>query len=279
MADYELIGAATLRGPRMNGSPDALSAVRRSSQVYHAQIAEQTALSCGVALTCAQYPGYHHGNQLREVVLPAGRSAAECFDEVQSFYAQRGLTCYRWVPAAVQPVEPLEAMLAARGFTTGRNLAMKWTHEVAIQANPRVKLFPARAMRKALREVILSNATHPPDVRAMLADVTTDRLDDPSYDVYVALFDGRPAGYAGLLQAGDIGRIENVFIAEAHRRQGVGRTLIAHLLALAKRLAMRITCLETEECNAAARSLYKQCGLEAGGTYVEFMAPRTDVDC
>ena len=257
----------------MDGSTDALAAVRRSGQVYFAQIAEQTSLSCGVALTCARYPGYHNGNQLREAILPSGRSAGECFDEAQAFYAQQGLRCFRWVPAAVQPIEPLEAFLAGRGYVTARNLAMKWTQEAAITVNPRVKLLPARAMRSALRQVILSNSVHPPEVRAMLADVTVERLDDPSYDVYVALLDGRPAGYGGLLQAGDIGRIENIFVAETCRRQGVGRTLIAHLLALSKRLALRITCLETTEGNAAARALYERCGLEAGGMYVEFLAP------
>jgi GNAT superfamily N-acetyltransferase len=261
----------------MDGSTDALAAIRRSSQVYYAQIAEQTTPSCGVALTCAIYPGYHNGNHLREAVIPAGRSAADCFDEVQAFYAQQGLTCFRWVPAAVQPVEPLEALLASRGFVPRRNLAMKWTHEVAVLANPRVKLLPARAMRTALRAVILSNSAYPPSVRAMLADAALDRLDDPSFDVYVALLDGHPAGYGGLLQAGDIGRIENIFVAEAHRRQGVGRTLISHLLALSRRLALRITCLQTEECNAPARALYEQCGLEAGGTYVELIAPEAQI--
>ena len=103
-----------------------------------------------------------------------------------------------------------------------------------------------------------------------------ERLDDPSYDVYVALLDNRPAGYGGLLQAGDIGRIENIFVAQNCRQQGVGRTLIAHLLALSKRLALRITCLQTQECNASAVSLYEECGLEVGGTYTEFVAPEAN---
>jgi ribosomal protein S18 acetylase RimI-like enzyme len=107
----------------------------------------------------------------------------------------------------------------------------------------------------------------------MLADVAVDQLDDPSFDMFVALLDGRAAGYGGLLQAGDIGRIEKIFVAETCRRQGVGRTLVSQLLALSKRLALRITCLETEETNLPARALYQQCGLEVGGTYVEFIAP------
>lgn len=257
----------------MDGSNETLAAVRRSGQVYYFQVAEQSTLSCGVALTCAKYPRYYTGNHLREVMIPADKSLAECFDEVQAFYAQQGLTCFRWVPAAVQPTEPIEAFLCSRGYITRRNVAMKWTREVAIAVNPQVKLLPARAMRKALRELVLADQVPLPEHRPMLADVMLDRLDDASYDVYVAMLDNQPAGYGGLLQAGDIGRIENIFVAENCRQQGVGRTLIAHLLALSKRLALRITCLQTQECNAPAISLYEECGLEVGGVYVEFTSP------
>lgn len=256
----------------MHDPIDALSAVRRSSQVYYAQLSEQVPLSCGVAFICPQYPNYSGGNQLREAIIPAGKSPAEACDEVQSFYADLNLHCFRWAPAAEQPVEPLEAFLTSRGYSPIRNLALSWTREVDIPTNPNVRLLPARAMRKSLRKLILRDYAYTPPVREMIADVAIDRLDNPQYDMFVAMLDDRPAGHGGLLQVGEIGRIENIFVAEDSRRQGVGLSIMSHLLALGRRLALRITCLETEETNLPAQSLYARCGFEPGGAFTEFIA-------
>ena len=84
---------------------------------------------------------------------------------------------------------------------------------------------------------------------------------------------GKPAGAGVLLQVGEIGRIENVFVAEAFRRRGVARSIMHHLLALSRRLALRITVLEVREDNAPAIALYDGCGFESAGTLVEFIAP------
>ena len=257
----------------MNASTDTLAAIRRSSQVYYAQVAAQTALSCGVAFTSPTYPNYYDGNHLREAVIPAGKRLADCFDEVQAFYASRNLRCFRWVPAAVQPAEPIEGFLTARGYTPVRNLVLRWAREADVPTSPNVRLLPARAMRRTFREVILSNNAYTPAVREMLADVAVERLDDPQYDMFVALLENQPAGYGALHQVGEIGRIQNVFVAQACRRRGVGRSIVAHLLALSRRLALRITCLETEETNTPAQGLYARCGFEVEGSFVELIAP------
>lgn len=257
----------------MDSSAETLAAVRRSNQVYYGQLAEPVTLACGIALLCPKYPRYHDGNQLREAVVPPDRSLAEAFEEVRRCYSEQGLTCYRWVPAAGQASEPIGAFLAERGYVARRNLVMRWRREVDMPLHPAVKVLSARAMKRALRTVMLDSTTHEQPVREMLADVAVDLLDEPSFDFFVATLDGRPAGYGGLLQAGDIGRIEKVFIAEHFRRQGVGRTLLAHLLALSRRLALRITCLEVAEDNTEAQALYRACGLEVEGAYVQFVAP------
>jgi ribosomal protein S18 acetylase RimI-like enzyme len=253
----------------MNASTDALAAIRRSSQVYYAQIAEQTTLSCGVALTCPRYPKYPFGNQLREVLIPRGQSPAGCSEEVQAFYAGQGLRCLVWSPAAIQPVEPIEAFLTARGYTPIRSLALWWARDVEIPLTPNVRVLPARAMRRALREMIVSSKPGNEGV----ADRALERLDDPQYDLSLAMLGNSPVGHAALYQVGDIGRIVNVFIAREHRRQGVALSLMAHLLALARRLALRITCLDTEESNLPARALYARCGFEEEGSFVEYIAP------
>jgi ribosomal protein S18 acetylase RimI-like enzyme len=257
----------------MSSTTDAIAAIRRSSHVYVSQVADQTALTCGIAFTCPEHPDYYDGNHLREVTLHPGESMAEAFEEVEQFYHSQGLRCFRWVPAAGQPPEPIEAFLTQKGYQLTRQLAMAWQRDVEIPRNPAVKMLPARAMRRAFREIMLAKPVHDQPTREMLAEVANERLNEPQYDMFVAMLNDQPAGHGVLFQVGDIGRLEHIYVAPPFRRQGVGRTIIAHLLALSRRLALRITCLETQLDNTAAQDLYRQCGLEPAGTYVEFLSP------
>jgi GNAT superfamily N-acetyltransferase len=248
----------------------ALSAIHRSNQLYYKQVSECATLSCGVAHYSLKYPEIGAANQLREMIIPPGGSVAAAFDEAERFYADKGLRCHRCVPAMGQPSEPIEAFLVSRGWQTVRKNVMVLVRQEEFPPRADVRILPARAMRKAYRQIILADPIHPDGQREMYADVAADQLDDPQYDMYVAMVDGRPAGHGALFQVGDIGRIDNVFVLEAFRGQGVGMALMAHLLALSRRLAMRITCLQVDEGNAAALALYAQFGFEPAGHYDEF---------
>jgi ribosomal protein S18 acetylase RimI-like enzyme len=252
---------------------EAIAAAHRSAQVYYEQITEQTALSAGVAFTCPEYPTLDEGNQFREVILPRDGSLADVHAEVTDFFDRHGLRCYRWVPAAGTPIEPLEAFLLERGYTLHRSQCMVLTRDVDVPASDDVRILPARAMRQALRVLRMADTRYDPAMRAILADSRNERLDDPSYDQVVAMIDKQPAGTGVLMQVGDIGRVENVFVAERFRRRGVARSIMSHLLTLNRRLALRITVLEVDEGNIPALALYRQCGFDPAGPRVEFIAP------
>ncbi len=254
-------------------SIDALSAVRRASQVHYEQMCERRTLSCGIAFYSHPYAALPWMNQVREVVLPPGRTMQEAYDEVEACFAELGLACQRWVPAATQAPEPLEEFLAARGFITERRLTMLLVRAAEFTPRPDVRILPARAMRKAYAELVGSDTRYAPDFREDLVASHLDRLDDPQYDLFVAQLEGRLVGRGALFQVGDIARVENLVVDEAYRGQGIGRTLMAHLTALARRLAMRSTCLEVIGDEARLRRLYESCGFEAGPTYVQFQKP------
>jgi len=254
-------------------SINALAAVRRSNQAYYEQITEQHTLNCGIAFMCPQFPELYDGNHLREVIIPPKQSLAEAFDEVEAIFRSRGLQCYRWVPAAGTPIEPIETFLVSRGFRSAHELAMVLTREVQIPARSDIRIAPARAMRKALREIKLADTRYHESKRPMLADAKNERLDDPQYDMFIATVDGAPAATGTLFQVGDIGSIQDIFVTEPFRRQGVGLAMMHYLLSLSRRLAMRITVLEVSPDNQPAIALYQRCGFEPGGSYVEFLAP------
>jgi ribosomal-protein-alanine N-acetyltransferase len=59
--------------------------------------------------------------------------------------------------------------------------------------------------------------------------------------------------------------LENVVVAPANRRSGIGKRLIEALLTTARETTSEEVFLEVRESNAAARSLYEKAGFELTG--------------
>src|SRR5690606_10357182 len=125
-------------------------------------------------------------NQVREVVIPAGRSIADACAEVEAFYESERLVCQRWVPASTQGAEPIEAFLGARGYHTERRQTMLRAHTADLPAERGVRILPARAMRKAYAELVGRDPGYAPAFREALVAAQLARLDDPQYDLFVA---------------------------------------------------------------------------------------------
>lgn len=76
----------------------------------------------------------------------------------------------------------------------------------------------------------------------------------------VAETSGVVAGYVIARYAADEGEILNLGVAPAHRRRGLGRTLVEHVLARLGQEGVRIVYLEVRESNSGARRLYEALG-------------------
>ena len=59
--------------------------------------------------------------------------------------------------------------------------------------------------------------------------------------------------------------LENIVVAPAARRTGVGRKLVDALIAAARETNSECVFLEVRQSNSAARALYEQCGFTAQG--------------
>src|SRR5207244_994997 len=64
-------------------------------------------------------------------------------------------------------------------------------------------------------------------------------VEDPHADAALALGGGRAIGRALVLAVGDVGRIADLYVAPAARRQGVGRALLARAIEACGRSAFR----------------------------------------
>lgn len=76
----------------------------------------------------------------------------------------------------------------------------------------------------------------------------------------------------GALQGFIVGRfssgeceLENMAVAEEHRRHGLGLQLLQSLIVRARERQARRILLEVRESNLAARALYEKCGFKMNG--------------
>lgn len=86
---------------------------------------------------------------------------------------------------------------------------------------------------------------------------------DPAGDPDVA---APLVGYALMSMAVGEAQLLNICVAPEHRRRGLARQLLDHLLAVARAAAMESMFLEVRPSNASARALYAAYGFAQIGT-------------
>jgi len=89
----------------------------------------------------------------------------------------------------------------------------------------------------------------------------------------VALDGDRVVGYAGLALTPDEAWVQNIAVRRDAQRRGLGRTLLADLLAQAARHGRRQVLLEVAVDNAAAQKLYATEGFEPVGVRRGYYQP------
>ncbi|MFQ5430001.1 MAG: hypothetical protein ACE5E1_06790 [Phycisphaerae bacterium] len=230
---------------------EIISAARRSDQAWCAQVSRAEPLACGVAYGADAFPSFAEGHQLRDAWL-ADEAPEAVFRQVESHYAARGLTCGLWVPASGQAPAPVESLLIGKGWRPERRvvLGLEVPSDAAEAPDSSVRVLPARAMPKAYRASLLRETGGGEDgVRVGL-----ERLDDPNYDVFLAMVGGAPAGRLGYLEVGDVARLTDFSVASAGADRDVSLALIAHFLRMVRRLLPRtvVACTGSEETETLA---------------------------
>ena len=97
------------------------------------------------------------------------------------------------------------------------------------------------------------------------AEQLKSQLPDDMHCFLVALEEGKPVGYVGMMHVLDEGYISNVAVAPETRRQGVGDGLINALLERAEELGLAFVTLEVRSGNNPAIGLYEKHGFEKVG--------------
>lgn len=249
-------------------SHDVVGSVLRCRQAFAGQVCERMTLDFGIAYYSETYSSLADANQFREVIMPPSGKLDEAFEPARRFFAERGLQILRWAPAEGTAPQAMCDGLARHGFYERVEdvLALaRWEH----RAKPTgVRILPARAMREAFDATFLAGGGN--EARSTLErDAFFLRLDDPSLDMFVAIHEGKPAGRCGLHQVGDVACVIGPEIIEPQRAV-VADALLAHTLALAQRLNMRLICATTHHDDAWRRELLLAHGFDKTGQIIEF---------
>lgn len=137
---------------------------------------------------------------------------------------------------------------------------------------------PKLTVRKAEKEDLKSIAALEKECFAhpwQLCDLLDSYLGCVSF--LVADQGGEIVGYLGVQISFDEGFITNVAVTPSRRKKGVGRALMAGLLAFGARNHLKTLSLEVRPSNAAAIALYESVGFSAAGRRKNFYTdPRED---
>ena len=247
------------------------AAVRRTNQVYLEQVCRCQRLDCGCAYFKPEYPRLPSCNVVSDVLLTSAES--DPWEQVEAFYRDRSLTCFRWVPALGQPPDGVEELLAPHGFQRNETIALVLPPEIDCRLDERFRILGARAMRRAYSRVVAERSREVPQLADDLAAVQLERLNDPQYDGFVALLDDEPVGMVAVFQVGEIGRICDLYVMPPQRHRGVARALLSYALVTARRWGLQPICAQVDAENAAGRALLAKLGFQESGTIVSFWRP------
>lgn len=100
-----------------------------------------------------------------------------------------------------------------------------------------------------------------------------------SGEVYVVAYAGdRPVACGALRRrGGTLAEVRRMYVDRAHRRQGLGRAVLAHLERAAIQLGYRRLVLETGHKQRAAMRLYESCGFDRIPPFGEYANDSTSV--
>jgi GNAT superfamily N-acetyltransferase len=259
------------------GRDDLVRLYQRTELEWVRQAAEQTVLDCGSAFTNPSLSKVYDANCMLEASVAEGSTPQAAVAEAEAHFASRGVRCHKWMLNTALPPErtrPLGEHLVSQGFTTETYELMYLAGPPAepIEEVPGLQMIPARASfrhARALTEESVAKWNEPQVVDALML-----HLEDPQTDGVLALKDGHAVGLVSVLVVGELGCIEDVYVAERFRGRGVGRTLMSRALEICARSLLKHVFLNVDGKNERAVELYTKCGFQMLAPYVLYRAPQ-----
>jgi ribosomal protein S18 acetylase RimI-like enzyme len=259
------------------GRDDLIRYFHRTELHWAQQLAaEETQLDVGTALFNPALPEVFDANMVFDASLPEGVPPADAIAEAEGHFESRGGRCRMWVMNPSTPAEgaqPLIAQLLSAGYEKGGYdiLHLAAQPRKPIQEVGGLTIIPARAGFRHARELATEAAAE--WGRAQLGDAQVMHLEDPQTDALLAIKDGAAVALVTVLTVGEIGCIENLYVAQSHRGQGIGRTMMSRAMEICARSVFRHVFVGVTPTNEPAVKLYDLFGFERIGHFAYYQFP------
>jgi len=263
-----------------DASPEALLRYFHQTELQWTRHTSQEAqLDVGVALHNAELRRTYAANRVLDAAVPEDLSPAEAVRLADEHFAEVGSTCWQWVvnPSATsQRTRPLVEHLTSLGWSRDACDVMYVdrmpTAPITIPSDHGLTIIPARASYKHARQLYEEAAAD--WATPELADADMLHLDDPHVDALLALKDGRAVAHVGVLAAGEIGRIESVYVTKPMRGRGVGTLMISRAMEICARSLFKHILLGVAPDKANAIAVYQKFGFRRVGQFIAYQRPR-----
>ena len=114
--------------------------------------------------------------------------------------------------------------------------------------------------------VIEIRPLRPEDVESVDRHLPLDRLDQPGGEFLVAWEDGIPVAHVHVDWRHDPPEVQNLFVAETHRRRGIATLLSVAAEERVRERGFAHVALDVDVENGPARALYEKLGYRERGT-------------
>jgi len=262
--------------PDVPAPVDLLRLFHQTELQWARQIAQEATLESGTAIYSPDVPDFAEANALHDVAMPPGVTASQALDEAERFYADQGTRLHACILNPAAPADTRDAITAElqRRAWQRRQFDVMHTSSPRLPDHPPhegLKIIPARASFRHTRQLIeqmIAEIGGPAVAEAWML-----RYDDPHYDALIAIRDGRTIAHVGVLAVGEIGRIDDLFVAPDARGQGIGWVMLYRAIDLCLRSVYRHVMLSVAPDHEQAIGMYRRCGFERIGQFTSWRRP------
>jgi GNAT superfamily N-acetyltransferase len=249
-------------------TPETLVRLFHQTELNWARhLAEEQVLDLGIALFNPELSSVARANLILNASVPEGTPPSVAIAAAAAFYPEKGACLSAIIPSpsvAAGATQLLVDHLTACGWSAEpRNIFRLARRPAAspLQMLSGIKIIPARASFRHARQLAQEMAAGD----SQYVDAMLLHLDDPHVDALLALRDGHAVGTIAVLAMGEVGRIDQFFVAERHRREGLGKLILSRALEICARALFKHILLSVSIDEGAAHALFGQFGFERIG--------------
>ncbi len=251
--------------PPVVGPADLVRLFHRSQLIWSRGVAEEVAVDGGTWLHNRDLQPLPTANCVLDAALDPGQPVEAWVRRLEA--ATAGCPVRGWTLNPSLPAERTAALAdhLARGGRQATTLDVLHLarQRPAPAAADGLTVLPTRAALGPFRRLMVD--LHGPGPAADAAEL---HLDDPHLDAYLALRDGVAVATVGLLNAGDVGSVRDLYVAPPERGRGTGRTMLARALEAAGRSGHRHVLAGVPP---AATGLFAAAGFRVVGQWVQYV--------